>query len=48
MGFKWSYCDESTKVRYDYYLSHGIAFPEHWKTAFKCDFLSRIAHEAAL
>ena len=21
---------------------------EHWKTAFKCDFLSRIAHEAAV
>ena len=54
VGFKWSYCDESTnesltkRVRYDYYLSHGITFPEHWKTAFKCDFLSRIAQEAAV
>jgi len=54
VGFKWSYRDESTnesltkRVRYDYYLSHGITFPEHWKTAFKCDFLSRIAQEAAV
>ena len=54
VGFKWSYRDESTnesltkRVRYDYYLSHGITFPEHWKTAFKCDFLARIAQEAAV
>ena len=54
VGVKWSYRDESTnesltkRVRYDYYLSHGITFPEHWKTAFKCDFLSRIAQEAAV
>ena len=54
VGFKWSYRDESTnesltkRVRYDYYLSHGITFPEHWKTAFKCDFLSCIAQEAAV
>ena len=31
-----------------YYLSHSITFTEHWKTAFKCDFLSRIAQEAAV
>ena len=54
VGFKWSYRDESTnesitkRVRYDYYLSHGITFPEHWKTAFTCDFLARIAQEAAV
>ena len=36
-----------TWTRYDYYLDHGVAFPEHWKTAFSCDFLSRIAQEGA-
>ena len=35
------------RMRYDYYLDHGVAFPEHWKTAFRCDFLSRIAEDGA-
>ena len=54
IGLKWSYRDHCTvaslikNVRYDYYLGHGITFPEHWKTAFKCDFLTRISQEAAV
>ena len=54
IGLKWSYRDHCTvaslikNVRYDYYLGHGISFPEHWKTAFKCDFLTRIAQDAAV
>ena len=41
VGSRWSYRDENTnesltkRVRFDYYLSHGITLPNHWKTAFK-------------
>ncbi len=54
MDLKGSSRDEITNesltkgVGRDYYLSRGITFHEHWKTAFKRDDLSRIAQESAL